>query len=82
MFIVKIYHEKKLLHIIHYRIFQNLIADIRNETIFENLPKELVETLGEPRVRFYSDDDHYKISYKNGVVIYISKICFKDDTYE
>ena len=80
MFVVKIYKEKQLLDVIHYNIFQNALADIGDKSVFENIPKNLIDTLGNPEIYCFSRDeetntaDDFEFRYSNGVIVYLGEI--------
>lgn len=83
MFVAKIYtrEKKEILDVRHYSVFQNALADIAVKEMFENIPDELVETLGNPDIRCHSVSettniaDDFEFRYTNGVIVYLGEIC-------
>lgn len=84
MFVAKIYHEKTLLHVAHYKKFRNALAAIGNKNIFEEISDELLNSLGNPDIRPYSHDDikgiadDFEFRYSNGVRVYVGEIIPSD----
>ena len=80
MFIAKIYKEKQLLDVKHYISFQNALANIADKYIFDSVPDELVNTLGNPEIHCFSyseetgEADDFEFRYPNGVMVYVGEI--------
>ena len=85
MFVVKVYHEKKLVDVAHYRVFQNALADICNKKVFQNVQKNIVDTLGNPEIRYFSLNnetntaDDFEFCFSNGVMVYLGEVNFADN---
>lgn len=86
MFVAKIYTtDKQILDVKHYLVFQNALADIASEDMFENIPNELLETLGSPDIHCHSVSettnaaDDFEFRYPNGVIVYLGEIYAVDE---
>lgn len=79
MYTVKVYNKEHLFDVMHYNAFQNALADISNKKVFETIPKELIDSLGNPGIYYGSWDeendiaDDFEFRYENGVTAYVGE---------
>lgn len=79
MYLMKVYLKKNLVDVKHYNKFENALADIADENFTDNLPDEVYETLGNPKVYYGSRDleniaDDFEFRFDNNVCIYVGVV--------
>ena len=87
MYILKILKDKQILAVLHYKHFENAIAAISDYSVFDLIPEEVVDSMGEwgiPRMSYHGVDkagiaDDFEFKYPCGVVIYVGKVLFEED---
>lgn len=83
MYIMKILKEKQLLSVWHYETFENAMADVADHKVFDDIPDEIINSMGEwgnPKIfcHSYNDEaelaDNFEFIYPCGIIIYIGKV--------
>lgn len=87
MYVVKIYKEKEILDVKHYKTFENVVADISDLTIFDNtnVPDDILESCTNPPRLYYAGEsedgvaDDFEFRFKNGVYVYAGRILTEEE---
>lgn len=86
MYVMKISKDKQLLAVRHYQYFENAVADISDSAVFDDIPDEIINEMGEwgvPKIYVASESedgiaDDFAFRYPCGIVIYVGKILCND----
>ena len=83
MYLMKISKDKQLLAVRLYESFQNAMADVADHIAFNDIPDEIINSMGEwgnPQISCHSYDsktelaDDFEFKYPCGVLIYIGAV--------
>lgn len=78
MYVAKILKDQQLLDVKHYEHFENAVAEIGDLDMFDNLPAELYNTLGNPEIYCGSINngiaDDFEFRYENGVNVHVGTV--------
>ena len=84
MVAVKIYttsqptQSKRLVGTKYYANFRNALADIVNKTIFNDISSISIDSLNNPAIRNFSQENNvatdFEFRYENGIFVYVNDI--------
>jgi hypothetical protein len=88
MYLLKISKDGQILAVQHYKHFENAVAAISDYSLFDLIPDEVINQMGEwgvPRISCHGINnetgisDDFEFKYPCGILIYVGRILFEED---
>ena len=88
MYIVKIVKDNQIIQVLHYKHFENAMADVADHILFDAIPDDIIASMGEwgnPRISCHGYEtstglaDDFEFIYPCGIHVYVGTILFEDD---